>query len=524
MKHFFSAVSTDARPVAAPVNGSPQQPGNLTGGRLLAGNAGWNLLGMCLPALIAVFCLPILKRELGTDRLGIITLGWAVLGYFGLFDLGLSRALTKLVAEKLGQKRYSEIPPLVWTSLLLMALLGVLGCAVALGCSRLLVEWILRVPSELQRETLHSFYWVSAAIPVVIITAGLRGVLEALQQFRLATAIRVPMGIFTYLGPVLILPFSHSLMPIMATLVAGRMVAGAAHLWACFRAFPGLRYDHSFHASAVGPLLRFGSWMTVSNVVGPLMVTFDRFVIGAFISVTAVAYYATPYEVAAKLLFVPAALAGVLFPAFSTVGSIDRDRLARLVDRGVRYIFIALFPITLLLIAFAPEILRVWLGNDFMLNSTPVLRWLALAIFANSLAQIPFVHIQSAGRPDVTAILHLCELPVYLALLFSLVITMGIRGAAIAWLVRASADAVLLFFFSRRLLPESSFAVARLPLLAAGAALVFWAATVPAQLGTRAIFVGSTCALSAIVAWAWMLTPQERTAVRTRLRGSQGVS
>jgi O-antigen/teichoic acid export membrane protein len=524
MKHFFSAVSPDVGTASAPTNADPPEPVNLTSGRLLAGNAGWNLLGMCLPALIAVFCLPILKRELGTDRLGIITLGWAILGYFGLFDLGLSRALTKLVAEKLGQKRLSEIPPLVWTSLFLMAALGMIGCAVALGASRWMVERLLRVPPELQRETLSSFYWVGAAIPVVIITAGLRGVLEALQQFRLATAIRVPMGIFTYLGPVLVLPFSHSLMPIMATLVIGRAVAGAAHLWACFRAFPGLRCNYSFHVSSVGPLLRFGSWMTVSNVIGPLMMTFDRFVIGAFISVTDVAYYAAPYEVTTKLLFVPGAIGGVLFPAFSTAGSIDRARLVRLVESGVRYVFIALFPITLFLIAFAPEMLRVWLGTDFMLNSTAVVRWLAVAIFINSLAQIPFAYVQSAGRPDLTAKLHLFELPLYLVLLFVLVTTMGIRGAAIAWLVRASIDFILLFVFSRRLLPESNLTVARLPLMMAVSMLVFWGATVPVEPGIKILFVGSISALSAIAGWLWVLTPRERTAVVSRLRGSREFS
>jgi O-antigen/teichoic acid export membrane protein len=523
MKRLSSTFSTVAERAAEQANAG-STPENLTSGRLLAGNTVWNFIGTCLPALIAVFCLPVLKRDLGTDRLGIITLGWAIIGYFGLFDLGLSRALTKLVAEKLGQKRLNEIPALVWTSLLLMACLGVVGFAVALGSSSWLVERLLRVPPALQRETLHSFYWISAAIPVVVITAGLRGVLEALQQFRLATAIRVPMGIFTYLGPVLVLPFSRSLVPIMATLVLGRTLAGVAHLWACFRAFPGLQQNRSFHASAVGPLLRFGGWMTVSNVVGPLLITFDRFVIGAIISVTAVAYYATPYEVVTKLLLVPGALAGVLFPAFSTAGVEDRSRLAFLVECGVRYVFIALFPITLLLITFAPEILRFWLGNDFALNSTSVTRWLAAAIFINSLSQVPFVHVQSAGRPDITAKLHLFELPVYLVLLFSLVKTMGIRGAAIAWLLRATIDSVLLFFFSRRLLPESNFAIAKLPLMTAGAMIAFLAATFQTELGIKIFQAGAICVLSAVVAWFWMLTPRERIAVRSRLRGSHAFS
>ncbi|MCU1256814.1 MAG: Membrane protein, partial [Candidatus Angelobacter sp.] len=71
--------------------------------RSIAGNTFWNLLGNCFPVAVAVVCLPILKRGLGTERLGIISLAWVVIGYFGLFDLGLSRALTKLVAERIGQ-------------------------------------------------------------------------------------------------------------------------------------------------------------------------------------------------------------------------------------------------------------------------------------------------------------------------------------------------------------------------------------------------------------------------------------
>src|ERR1700723_1921283 len=63
-----------------------------------------------------------------------------------------------------------------------------------------------------------------------------------------------------------------------------------------------------WHAPSVGPLLRFGGWMTVSNIVGPLMVTLDRFLIAGLISVTAVAYYATPYELVTKLLLVPVAV------------------------------------------------------------------------------------------------------------------------------------------------------------------------------------------------------------------------
>jgi len=188
-------------------------------GRSLAGNTLWNLFGNCFPVVVAVVCLPILKRGLGTERLGIISLAWVVIGYFSLFDLGLSRALTKLVAERIGQRRQPEIPSLVWTSLFLMTAVGLVGSLLTFFLTPLLVERLLKVPASLSHEALGSFFWLGAAVPVVVVTAGLRGVLEAVQHFRLATAIRVPMGIFTYLGPAALMPFTHSLIPIIALLV-----------------------------------------------------------------------------------------------------------------------------------------------------------------------------------------------------------------------------------------------------------------------------------------------------------------
>src|SRR5215472_13419187 len=192
---------------------SPRVPdvARLISGRLLAGNAMWNFIGVCVPALVAVVCLPVLKRALGTDRLGVISLAWVVVGYFSVFDFGLSRALTKLVSERLGSAREAEIPSLVWTGLSLMTALGLLGGMIAFLISPVIVNRFVKVPPYLHSETLTAFHWLSVSIPIVIVTAALRGVLEALQRFRMATAIRVPMGIFTFLGPVVVLPFSHSL-------------------------------------------------------------------------------------------------------------------------------------------------------------------------------------------------------------------------------------------------------------------------------------------------------------------------
>src|ERR1700689_3952604 len=96
-------------------------------GRLLARNVVWNLIGSGAPVLVAVFSIPILIRGLGKDRFGLLALAWALIGYASVFDLGIGRALTQLVAKKLGSNEPEDLSSLAWTSLLLMTLLGVIG-------------------------------------------------------------------------------------------------------------------------------------------------------------------------------------------------------------------------------------------------------------------------------------------------------------------------------------------------------------------------------------------------------------
>src|SRR5207247_1896094 len=117
--------------------------------------------------------------------------------------------------------------------------------------------------------------------------------------------------------------------------------------------------------SHVTPLFRMGGWMTVSNAVSPLMSHLDRFVIGAFLSMAAVAYYVTPFELVTKLLFIPTAVIGAFFPAFATTYLKDPSATALNLDRAGRVLLLSMFPITLLLVTLAPEGLLVWVGADF---------------------------------------------------------------------------------------------------------------------------------------------------------------
>src|ERR1039457_6126600 len=281
-----------------------------------------------------------------------------------------------------------------------MAVMGVIGGGIAGVLSPLLVANVFKMPNQLRPETLQAFYILSASIPVVILSSGFVGILTAYQRFDLINAVRTPLGLANFIAPLLVLPFSTSLVPITLLLAVSRLASCVTQYWLCLRVMPSLRMEKRFLPGAVKPLFGFGGWMTVSNIIGPLMVYLDRFVIGTVISVTAVAYYATPYEMVTKLWIISGALIASLFPAFAASNNSDASRTVQLLSKSIAAIFILIFPIVLVIVTFSQEGLMIWLGKEFANNSANVLRWLAAGVFFNCLAQVIYTLIQGRGRPD----------------------------------------------------------------------------------------------------------------------------
>lgn len=428
---------------------------SLTKGKLLTRNVVYNLVGQGLPLVVAIFTIPVLIEGLGVERFGVLTLVWVLIGYASLFDFGLGRALTQLIATRIDSAN-EDIPPLIRAAIGAMMALGLVS---ALGIWEL-APWIssilVDISDPLRHETANALRLIAFALPVIIVTTGLRGILEAYQQFVFINVVRIPLGLTTFLGPLVVLFFSTNLAYIVATLVLVRIITVGAFLFMCLRIVPTLATEHSIDPSHLKLLFSFGSWMTISNIVAPLMLYADRFIIAGLVSASAVAYYTTPYEVVTKLWIVPNAILGVLFPAFGLEFSRNTQRAKRLYHQSLKYIFLLLVPVVLLTLLFAEQGLKVWLDADFARHSTRIAQLLALGVLVNSLAQASATLVQAAGRPDITAKLHLLEFLPYLGYLWLLVSRFGIVGAATAWLIRVSLSCLVLSIVADRLFENSA--------------------------------------------------------------------
>jgi len=419
--------------------------------KLLAKNTVFNLLGQILPMLVGVITIPYIIKGLGADGYGILSIAYMLLGYFGIFDLGLSRATVKFVAAHLSPDQIHKVPELVWTSMFLLVGLGCAGGALLAAFVPIAVTHWFKMPPAFIGQARIALFTLAASMPIMLSNDALRGVLEAAQRFDLVNYVKVPGSILFYLLAALAIPFGIHVPGIVFLLVLVRLSTSFAYLSLCFRVFPGLKGTLHFSRAAMRPLATFGGWIMVSNITGPIFGWIERFMIASFLSVGMLTYYSVPFDLVSKIVIFPASIAPALFPYFSFHGTKGAGAVSDVTSRAIKYLLLVMTPATAFFVFFAKDILRIWLGQHFAEQSTVVLQLISVMFFINAFAFIPYTSVQALGRPDLKAILDLIALPLYAIASWWLMRRMGINGAALAKVIVTIFDTGFLFLFAFRL-------------------------------------------------------------------------
>ena len=421
-------------------------------------NTLWNLIGSGVPMLVGVFTIPYLISALGIETFGILTLVWALIGYFSFFDFGLGRALTQQIAIKRSSGMENEIPKIIKAGLLFTALTGLCGGILLFVLTPKLAESWLNISANLQSSALNSLAIASIGIPFTTLTTGFRGILEGFEDFKAVNILRIILGIANFALPALVVFFiGASLEYAVASLVASRFVILIWHYIVVTKKIKINWTAVMLRYSDFKSLMGFGIWMTVSNVISPLMVTADRFVISSVLGAAYVAYYTVPFEVLVRVLIIPGALTAAVFPKITSLLQTDLNDAEKLYSKSVKLVASVLFPVLLVTTAGAHLGLSIWISKDFADMAWIVTAILAIGIAFNGMAQIPHATIQAAGKVRLTALIHFSELILYVPVLFVALKLFGINGAAIAWVLRVLADFLVLRFFAKKIFKSSVY-------------------------------------------------------------------
>jgi O-antigen/teichoic acid export membrane protein len=394
--------------------------------------------------IIAIATVPYIYHKISAERLGVLTIVWALIGYCSIFDFGLGRAITQRIAASIRHHKDStSVDTTSTTGVVLTFAIGVAGAGVGFIAIRLFGVGWMNANKSLDNEIYSSFILACIAVPATTTTMGMRGILEGLQQFSRINLLKFILGASNFLGPLLsIIFFGPTLTPIVATLVLARIGILLAHYYAVHT---HLRIVGSrLSSEEAHTLFRFGGWMTLSNLISPILVVADRLLISHVMGAAVVAYYTVPAEFLIRLLIIPAALTATVFPVFSRAISTKDNSAIIIYRRATNSILATIGFITALICAGSKWGLALWLGPDFARRSYAVTSILAIGILFNSLAQVPFALIQASGDARATALIHLLESLIYIPALLLMMKAYGITGVALAWTLRTLLDLILL--------------------------------------------------------------------------------
>jgi O-antigen/teichoic acid export membrane protein len=308
----------------------------------------------------------------------------------------------------------------------------------------------------------------------------------------------------------------QSLVGVIIALLLCRVANTVSYAWLARRDLPGLRPALP-RWRLVGPLVRMGGWMSASGVLTQALLYADRFLIGALLTLSAVAFYATPLDLVMRMWILPVAVAQALLPAMASAYATHAAATAGLLRRGALLAMAAVLPACLVLVAFGPEALRLWLGAEFAAGGGRVLQILSVGIFFSCAAFAPGALLDAIGRPDVNAKWQLAQAAVFLPLSALGLLAFGIEGAAAAWAARCAADAAGRLWFVARLYPAArgSARALALPLAAGGVGL---AALLPFTSAGVLAVVAVLALIGFAVAAVLALTPEERRDARALIR------
>jgi O-antigen/teichoic acid export membrane protein len=474
--------------------------------------ASYNLAGAIVPLAVSLVTVPLYLKVIGLDRYGVLAICWVLVGYFGLFDLGIGRATAQKIAT-LADSPPEERSRCFWTGATLSSCMAAAGLLIFTPLAYL-GTFLIKLPNaELYAEFHRAVPLLIAALPFGFAQSLLGDTLQGRNEFFKANAITITGTVATAVVPlVTAMMVGPQLVYVLASVLAVRVLVLLLLIAASIRAIPIHRARFGGRAEAVG-LLKFGGWLTVSNLVGPLLVFTDRFAIGAILGSAAVSLYTVPYNVAWQISVIPSALSSALFPRFASGAAVEsRD----LITKAVSALAFLITPLVVLAALLAPPFLVAWLGHSTGAKSAPVACILFFGLWANAFGRVTYSHLQASGRPDLVAKMHLAESLPYFAMLYFGMRWLGLPGAALAWSMRCLIDSGGLFVLDKVPVPN-------LGRLLMQGLLIVLAIIASLEIGAWPVRLAATAVLLALaVALVWQDRPEHlaelvRSILRARI-------
>lgn len=391
-----------------------------------------NYIGQFWLMAVSFILFPFIVNHVGLVASGIWLLISSITGYFGLLDLGISSSLTKYVAEYNAKGDTKQLNEVINTTFFLFLGVGVIAAIGLLVFGELFLTSLFSIPMELIDEAKMIVYIVSISMLLRFPMGVFGGVLGGLQRYDINALIGIIISIPRIVLVVVFLSMGHGILVLVAIETFINVVGWI--LSACYtkRLLPSMSIKPlHFNKKMITTLLTFGGAIFIIQVCGIIILQTDQIIIGAFLTMGAITFYAVAFKIYLLVRRIPELMLLSIFPAASELDAKQyKNAIQALFIRGSKYMTATFLSFVIPIIILSKPILTVWMGHEF--TSMYVVLWILLAgLFFNINHLVPVTILQGMGKIRVVMILHVVWAISNLALSIILVNKMGMVGIAL---------------------------------------------------------------------------------------------
>lgn len=481
-------------------------------------------------SIIATFFLsPFVIGTLGDERYGTWTLIAQLTGYYALLDFGTRSAVGYFVARLSARGEQQNLSAAVSTAFLTLSAVGTLIILAGASLAFLLPS-ALGVPVAYQAEARSAMVVLSVTIGLTLPFDVWAAAVNGCRRAYIVTTAEMLVRIATSIGIAVALSLGGGLVALACTQLAGKAVVWTVAYTTTRRLLPDLSVRPAYWSrSWLTDISRYGGGNFVINVAAVVINRLDLLIVGTFLGMAQVTYYAVAQTLTFYVSGAVANLTQAFTMHFTHLHSIgDGERLRKLYMVGVRIAAVVAILTTVYVMVFGSPFLRLWLGERFVTGDWRQRSDIVLFILLSG--RLPF-YLQGISRQLLLAArrirflstVQVGEALANVTLSLLLVQRFGLAGVAIGTLVPTLVSNVLLIppYVLREIGigPAKFFShgIGRSALAGLMVAIISWMiARVIPPIDWGAFFTGASLAGTAGLAsiYAVVLNEDERARVR----------
>lgn len=408
-------------------------------------------------AVLSIVLVPYLIRRLGAEPYGVLGIVSVLAGQLGVLHFGVGTAATRLVAESRargGEGVAVRIKGIAVVGAAASLLVGVVFPLLAP------VAWrsVFNVSAETLPVALGSVPAAAVLVALTPASAAVHGLLTGQERFLFAAALRLYQGTGRLLVAVGVVALGGGVTSVLwaqAMVDLSAVAAGSARAALGISRVPGRDGPGPGLRQGIAMVLAIGAPFALASLLSGLLTDAEKLVVGVVRTLADFTYYIVPFNAVIKFTVIAGAVVRVLMPRLAALGARgDRAEARILTERSDRILVTAMVGMIAPLVALTPELLGVWLGEAFVVNSTTATRLLLVGVALNTAAFPAHASVLARGRPSHLTALYAVEVVLYLGLAYGLVTWLGLTGAAAAWTLRVLLDTLAQRALAERALGE----------------------------------------------------------------------